>query len=63
MRHPNDTIWGFWTTDNRTTQVAMITSMLLDYYGTQLDIIYSDSAFPVAKVPYRQVYFWNSTAV
>ena len=35
MRHPNDTIWGFWTTktDSRTIQVAMITSMLLGYYG------------------------------
>ena len=65
MRHPNDTIWGFWTTttDSRTIQVAMITSMLLDYYGTQLDIIYQDNTFPVANVGYRHIYYWNSTAL
>ena len=25
LRNPNDTIWGFWLTDNRTPQVAQVT--------------------------------------
>jgi hypothetical protein len=37
--------------------------MLLDYYGTQLDIIYQDNTFPVANVGYRHIYYWNSTAL
>jgi hypothetical protein len=62
VRNPNDTIWGFWTTDNRTQQVAIITSMLLSYYGTKLDIVYDDPIYPVAIVNYQHVYYWNSTA-
>jgi hypothetical protein len=61
LRNPNDTIWGFWLTDNRTEQVAVITSMLLNYYSTRLDIVYDDSMFPVASVNYQYVYYWNST--
>ncbi|MCL4430282.1 MAG: hypothetical protein M1167_05975 [Chloroflexi bacterium] len=62
LRSPNDTIWGFWTSDNRTTQVATVTSMLLSYYGTRLDIVYEDPLFPVTSVDYQHVYYWNSTA-
>jgi hypothetical protein len=61
LRNPNDTIWGFWLTDNRTEQVAVITSMLLNYYSTRLDIVYDDPMFPVAIVNYQYVYYWNST--
>jgi hypothetical protein len=61
MRNPNDTIWGFWTTDNRTQEVAVITSKLLSYYGASLDIVYEDQAYPVTKGNYQHVYYWNST--
>jgi hypothetical protein len=61
MRSPNDTIWGFWTTDNRTYQVAVATSKLLAEYGASLDIVYYDPAYPTTKVAYRSVYWWNST--
>jgi|WetSurMetagenome_2_1015567.scaffolds.fasta_scaffold10465_4 hypothetical protein len=63
MRHPNDTVWGFWTTDYRTQQVAIVTSDLLGQYGIGLDIVYDDPAFPIADVGYRQVYYWNSTKI
>ena len=62
LRNPNDTIWGFWLTDNRTLQVALVTSKLLSYYGANLDIVYEDAAYPVTKVNYPHVYYWNSTA-
>lgn len=60
-RNPNDTIWGFWLTDNRTQTVAIITSKLVSYYGTNLDIIYEDPAYPVTSGNYQHVYYWNST--
>ncbi len=62
LRNPNDTIWGFWTSDNRTIQVATVTSMLLSYYGTNLDIVYEDPIFPVSNVNYQHIYYWNSTS-
>lgn len=61
LRNPTDTIWGFWTTDNRTEQTAYVTSKLVSYYGTNLDIVYEDPAYPVTKVNYQHVYYWNST--
>ena len=61
LRNPNDTIWGFWLTDNRTQQVAFVTSKLVSYYGVNLDIVYEDPAYPVTNVNYQDVYYWNST--
>lgn len=63
MRHPNDTIWGFWLTDDRTQQVATVTGKLLAQYSASLDIIYEDAAFPVANVSYKHVYYWNATDI
>lgn len=63
MRNPNDTIWGFWITDDRTQQVAIATSKLLAQYGATLDIVYDDPAYPVANASYQYVYYWNSTDI
>jgi hypothetical protein len=62
LRNPNDTIWGFWAADNRTQQTALVTGKLVSYYGTNLDIVYDEPMYPVAKVDYQHVYYWNSTA-
>jgi hypothetical protein len=61
LRNPTDTIWGFWKTDPRTTQVATVTSKLLDQYGTGLDIIFEDPAYPISNMNYSKVYYWNQT--
>ena len=61
MRNPNDTIWGFWLTDNRTQQIAIVTSKLLTQYGARLDIVYDEPDYPISKVNYQQVYYWNQT--
>ena len=63
LRNPTDTIWGFWLTDDRTQQVAIVTSKLLSYYGASLDIVYYDPAYPVTSGNYSHVYYWNSTAI
>jgi len=61
MRNPNDTIWGFWPTDAKTEQIAVNMYKLLVEYGTKLDIVYEDPAFPVANAHYKTVYYWNQT--
>lgn len=63
MRYPNDTIWGFWSTDDKTEGIAVTMSRLLARYGTSLDIIYDDPAYPVALGNYKTVYYWNTTAL
>ncbi len=63
MRHPNDTIWGFWPADDKVLQVGSVMSNLLAKYDVRLDIVYDDPVFPVAKVNYKNIYYWNSTQV
>jgi hypothetical protein len=60
LRRLDDTIWGFWGPDQDTLQVWNITQTLLAQYGTSLDIIYDDPAYPV-EGQYQNVYYWNST--
>lgn len=61
MRNPNDTIWGFWHTDDKTDLIANNMYNLLVKYGTKLDIVYEDPAYPVAAAHYKNVYYWNQT--
>jgi hypothetical protein len=61
MRNPNDTIWGFYGTDEKTIPIATLMSKLLARYGTNMDIIYEDAAYPVAKGGYQKIYYWNDT--
>jgi hypothetical protein len=61
MRNPNDTIWGFWPTDDKTEQIATNMGILLERYGTRLDIVFEDKAYPVTNARYERVYYWNQT--
>jgi len=61
MRRPDDVIWGFYGPDEKTIPIATLMSKLLARYGTNLDIIYEDSTYPVAKGGYGKIYYWNST--
>ena len=63
MRDHDDTIWGFWPTDEKTEQIATVMGHLLSRYGESLDIVFEDSAYPAANVDYKHVYYWNSTGV
>jgi hypothetical protein len=60
LRHPSDSIWGIWQPDNKSQQVWTILQAGLAKYGTKLDVVYDDSAFPAAG-RYKQVYYWNQT--
>ena len=61
MRRPDDLIWGFWGPDQKTLPIATLMGKLLAQYGTNMDIIYDDPAYPVAKGGYKKIYYWNST--
>ena len=61
MRRPDDTIWGFWGPDEKSLPIAKTMDKLLAQYGLSLDIVYDDPAYPVSKVNYKSIYYWNST--
>jgi hypothetical protein len=60
MRNPEDNIWAFWEPDEKSEQIWTILQQLLTQYGTHLDIVYDDPAFPVTG-HYQQIYYWNQT--
>ena len=60
MRNPNDKIWGFWGSDEKSPQIWDMSRKLLAQYGYSLDIIYDDPAFPI-EANYTRVYYWNQT--
>ena len=63
MRSQHDTIWGLWKADSTDTTEQVWTQLqsLLSQYGSKLDIVYDDPAYPVAG-KYSQVYYWNQTS-
>ena len=60
MRHPEDWIWGFWGPDAKSPLIWENSRKLLSQYGTRLDIVYDDPAFPV-EGKYPLIYYWNQT--
>jgi hypothetical protein len=60
MRNPNDSIWGFWQPDNSSQQVWNAVQASLAKYGSNIDIIYDNTAYPTAG-QYPHVYYWNQT--
>jgi hypothetical protein len=60
MRNPNDIIWGLWNANSTSQQIWIQLQGRLEQYGTKLDIVYEDAAFPVAGM-YANVYYWNQT--
>jgi hypothetical protein len=61
IRHPTDTIWGFWQPDEKAPVIGDAMSKLLAQYGARLDIVFEDPAYPVSKAGYKMVYYWNQT--
>ena len=60
MRNMNDSIWGIWKPDNTTQQIWNLLQDKLGQYGSKLDIVYDDPAYPVAG-KYSRVIYWNQT--
>lgn len=60
MRNPNDIIWGLWNANDTSQKIWTQLQGRLTQYGTKLDIIYEDAAYPVDG-KYANVYYWNQT--
>jgi hypothetical protein len=58
MRTPEDKIWGLWGPDEKSSQIWQLSRILLEQYGYNLDIVYSDPEFPVAN-KYPITFYWN----
>ena len=56
----NDTIWGIWQPDNSSQQIWNAMQSSLAKYGSKLDIVYDDPAYPTAG-RYQHVFYWNQT--
>ena len=64
MRSENDTIWGLWFADNRSSIIWKDTNNLLSTYGSRLDIVYETKTDGEAiTLPYDHVIFWNGTNI
>jgi hypothetical protein len=60
MRNPSDTIWGLWNANSTSPQIWTQLQSKLAQYGSRLDIVYYDSAYPVVG-NYSQIYYWTQT--
>jgi hypothetical protein len=60
MRTMDDKIWGLWEPDSTSGQIWNQLQQRLEQYGTRLDIVYDDSAYPVTG-KYSEVFYWNQT--
>jgi len=60
MRNCDDKIWAFWEPDEKSEQIWSNICLLLEHYGTNLDIIYEDPNY-LLNNNYEQVYYWNQT--
>jgi hypothetical protein len=60
MRNAQDTVWGLWQPPQKYEQIWPNLQAALKQYGQKLDIVYDDSAYPVAG-SYTKVIYWNQT--
>jgi hypothetical protein len=62
MRNPNDRIWGFWGSDEKSPQIWALSRQLLEQFGYKLDIVYDDPNFPL-EGKYSKVFWLNFTGL
>lgn len=61
MRNPQDTIWGLWQANSTSMQIWNQLQSKLTQYGSKLDIVYDDKAYPLTG-KYSKIYYWNQTS-
>jgi hypothetical protein len=61
FRGPNDKIWGLWEADSFAETISGDLGVLLEEYGSELDVIYDDNL--ELDVMYKKYIFWNQTVV
>jgi len=61
MRRPDDLIWGFGGPDEKSIPIGTLMGKLIAKYGTNLEIVYEDPAYPLVRDRYDNIFYWNST--
>jgi hypothetical protein len=61
FRGPDDKIWGLWEGDELVSSISEYVGVLLDEYGSKLDIIYDDGL--ELDRTYKEYIFWNGTII
>jgi hypothetical protein len=61
FRGPNDKIWGLWEADNFAEQLCLNLNIVMQQYGSKLDIVYDDPSFLNYVNIYGKTIFWNGT--
>ncbi len=61
LRNQNDGVWGLWNQTSTSQQIWNQLQSRLEQYGSKIDIVYDDPAFPVSG-KYGNVYYWNQTS-
>ena len=62
FRGPNDTIWGLWEADSRSSKIWSDVSMLVEQYKPRMDIFYEDD-LQSSTFKYSKLIFWNGTTI
>ena len=61
FRGPDDKIWGLLETDELVSGISEDLGVLLDEYGSKLDVIYDDNL--ALDNTYNEYLFWNGTTI
>ncbi len=62
FRNAGDKIWGLWSAGDLSQKVWVDANMLIDQYGSLLDIVYDDAeTMDAVKSRYNRLFFWNET--
>lgn len=62
FRGPLDKIWGVWEADMTSFMISTSVGIMLEKYGSKLDIIYDEPPEPGRTFPYSKTILWNDPA-
>jgi hypothetical protein len=64
LYNTNDKVWGIWNSDTTSFMLDESVSIMLQEYGSKLDIIYDEPGLTDATYAYSNIIYWNDpTAV
>ncbi len=62
FRGPEDRIWGIWGADMTSYMISISVNIMLEKYGSNLDIIYDDNLQSLNTSAYSMLIYWNDPA-
>ncbi len=62
FRGPEDKIWGVWNADMTSFMLSISVNIMLQKYGSNVDIIYEDAIQSGDTLGYGDVVYWNNPA-